>query len=133
MPLSINAWLAIGIDEYKLKMQDATVEFFIAENRLNRLGITQSHIDDFYHSSMRLAELAQKAGDDSSYLQGLRKVYTRMMGEFANERNPLPRREQCRKYAREALTLTCELYHGYGVDEKARQLRSDFVKRSSMY
>lgn len=133
MPFSINAWLSHEIDEYKDKMQDATVEFFIAETKINRMGAQPERLDDYFETCMQLAKLAKKNGDDESYLQGLKKIYTRMMTEFNNKANNFQCRELSHQYARESLTLTCQLYSGYDIADKAKVLRTDFVKRSSFY
>ena len=133
MPFSINTWLSHEIDEYKDKMQDATVEFFIAETRLNRLGAQPESLQGYYDSCMQLAKLAKHNGDDDSYLQGLKKIYTRMMAEFNDKKNNVTCRQLSHQYARKSLTLTCQLYSGYDITDKAKKLRTDFVRRSSLY
>ncbi|RXJ71707.1 hypothetical protein CS022_19855 [Veronia nyctiphanis] len=133
MTLHIMNWLDQSIEDYKVQLQDTTVDFFHAENRLNKHGTGVETLMDYFETCMRLADLCKNNGDDTRYLEGLRKVYCRMMSELNNKQNPLSCRILSRKFAKETLNRTCDLYELYGIKERTKILCTDFAQRSSLY
>ncbi|MFD2177543.1 hypothetical protein [Veronia pacifica] len=132
MTFTVSSWLDQGIDEYKEQLREVTLDFFNAENNLNRSGAKVHLLMEYFDCCMRMADLSRENGDDTRYLQGLRKIYCRMMSELNNKDNSLSCRMLSRKFARETLTRTCELYKEYDITEKAKILCTDFVQRSSL-
>lgn len=128
----VMTWLTSEIDDYKDRLQTATSEFFLAEMNLNRHGPSEKRLSEYYHASLDVALTARDSGDDMSYLLCLKKLYTRMMAELNDTNNELFCRSQCKVYALDSLNLTCQLYKGYDVMDKAKILRTDFAKRSSI-
>lgn len=126
---SVNAWLQHQIDEYKFSIRDITVDFYMAEARLNR---PESHIDQLrcYHNAcMEMITLCQKNGDDESYLHALSKLHNRLIKEINNERRCHLFRVQSYYFARNTLKLICHQLSIEGAWDKATAFQTDFVRR----
>lgn len=124
--LTFDAWLSYKLNDYTLQMHDATVDFFIAENKLNLTPHCLYSIKGYYATCMILADLAKDHGDDVSYLQAIRKNYYCMLSQMkgiSNDKN----RMQVYRYARRCLKLVCNHYMLNDNQQKARHLRSQFV------
>ncbi len=130
MQLSINAWLDSCIQGYTHKVQDAVVDFFMAEAALSRENGGLDELASFHEASMALVRLARWHGDDRSCLQALKKLHNRLLCELANKQRPYQFRVRCLKYARGTLKDICALYACYDVVSKAKVFRSDFVRRA---
>lgn len=129
---SVNAWLNQQVRAYQMQLQDATVDFFIAEHKLNLDPKSVLAVKSYYLACMRLADISYNNGDDSSYLQALKKNYSRMFAElkyFMNDDD----RCQIYQYARQCLRMICDFYALRDEENKARHYRTHFVKQMSKY
>ena len=124
--LNFDAWLSHKLDEYKMELEDATVDFFIAENRLNLKPHRENYIHAYYVKCMDLANIAHHHGDEASYLQALRKIYSKML-LLAEDLTNTDTRVKAYQFARHSLKLICEHYSYIGEHEQARKLRNHFV------
>ncbi len=124
--LTFNAWLANKLSHYTLQMHDATVDFFIAENKLTLTPHCFYSIKGYYVTCMNLAEIAKKNGDEVSYLQAIRKNYYCMLSQIRGMSND-KKRMQVYRYARRCLKLICTHYMLNDEQIKAHQFRSHFV------
>ncbi|MEH2921389.1 hypothetical protein ACFFL1_16175 [Samsonia erythrinae] len=127
--LSVNAWLQHQIDEYKFQIRDATVDFYMAEARLNRPGSHLDHLRRYHQACMTMVELCLKNGDDDSYLHALVKLHNRLIKEINNEGRCHLFRVQSYYFARNTLKSICYQLSMQGAWEKATAFQSDFVKR----
>ena len=124
--LTFDAWLANKLNDYTLQMHDATVDFFIAENKLNLTPHCLCSIEGYFVTCMNLADIAKNNGDEVSYLQAIRKNYYCMLSQMkgiTHDKN----RMQVYRYARRCLKLVCNHYMLNDDQQKARHLRSQFV------
>lgn len=131
MNLSMSAWLQHKIDEYKFSVRDITVDFYMAQARLNRPECTAEHLRKFNDTCLDMAELCQLNGDDQSYLHAMGKLHHRLMLELVNEERDRLFRMQAWQLARHSLTQLCHQLAMHGEWDKATQLQSDFVKNAA--
>jgi len=131
MNLSINAWLQHKIDEYKFSVRDITVDFYMAQAKLNRPGCTLEQLRKFNDTCLDMAELCQLNGDDQSYLHALSKLHQRLLQELGNTCRERLFRMQAWQLARHSLTRLCHQLAINGDWDKATALQSNFVKHAS--
>ena len=79
MNLSMSAWLQHKIDEYKFSVRDITVDFYMAQAKLNRPECTIEQLRKFNDTCLDMAELCQLNGDDQSYLHAMGKLHQRLV------------------------------------------------------
>ncbi|MFD1802787.1 hypothetical protein ACFSFZ_11380 [Mixta tenebrionis] len=131
MRLSVNAWLQNKIDEYRFAVRDMTVDFYLAQARLNRADCPLDRLRHFNDTCLDMAELCQLNGDEQSYLHALGKLHHRLMQEMNNgQRERLFRIQAC-QLARQSLSKLCHQLAMGGDWEKAAALQSDFVKHAA--
>lgn len=131
MTVSMSAWLQHKIDEYKFSVRDITVDFYMAQARLNRPECTIEHLRQFNATCLDMAELCQVNGDDHSYLHALGKLHHRLVAELSNTQRERLFRLQAWQLARHSLSRLCHQLALSGDWEKASELQSDFVKRAA--
>lgn len=51
MNVSVNAWLQYKIDEYKFAVRDITVDFYLAQAKLNRPDCSLDQLRNFNDTS----------------------------------------------------------------------------------
>lgn len=130
MNVSVNAWLQYKIDEYKFAVRDITVDFYLAQAKLNRPDCSLDQLRNFNDTCLDMAELCQLNGDEHSYLHALGKLHHRLLQEVSNtQRERLFRMQAC-QLARHTLTKLCQQLALSGDWEKATVLQSDFVKHA---
>lgn len=128
---SISAWLQFKIDEYKFSIRDITVDFYMAQAKLNRPDSTPEQLRNFNNTCLDMAELCQLNGDDHSYLHALGKLHHRLIQELSNSERDRLFRMQAWQLARSSLTRLCHQLAMNGEWDKATVLQSDFVKHAS--
>jgi hypothetical protein len=128
--LTFNAWLTNKLSSYTFQMHDATVDFFIAENKLNLTPHCLSAIKDYDMTCMKLAEIAKDNGDEVSYLQAIRKNYYCMLSQIKGMTDDKERTHVC-SYARLCLKMIYAHYILNDEQKKAQQFRSHFVVQMS--
>ncbi|KAA9001238.1 hypothetical protein FJU30_08345 [Affinibrenneria salicis] len=126
---SANAWLQQKIDQYKHNIRDATVDFYMAEARLNNSDSHIDHLRRYNNACMEMAELCLQNGDDESYLHALVKLHNRLIKEINREERCHLFRVQSYYFARHTLKLICHQLSLQGSWEKATAFQTDFVKR----
>lgn len=131
MNVSISAWLQHKIDEYKFSVRDITVDFYMAQARLNRADCSLNQLRKFNDTCLDMAELCQLNGDDQSYLHALGKLHHRLVAEMVNNERDRLFRMQAWQLARHSLTRLCHQLAIAGEWDKATALQSDFVKHAS--
>ncbi|QKJ87029.1 hypothetical protein PMPD1_2081 [Paramixta manurensis] len=131
MNVSVNAWLQGKIDDYKFSVRDITVDFYMAQARLNRPDCSLTQLRKFNDTCLDMAELCQLNGDDQSYLHALGKLHHRLLQELGNAERDKLFRMQAWQLARHSLTQLCHHLTLCGDWEKATALQSDFVKRAA--
>ncbi|MDW8848115.1 hypothetical protein SD961_19850 [Erwinia sp. MMLR14_017] len=131
MTLSINAWLQHKIDEYKFSIRDITVDYYMAQAKLNRPECTIEQLRKFNDTCLDMAELCQLNGDEQSYLHALGKLHHRLIQELGNTERERLFRMQAWQLARHSLTRLCHQLALCGEWDKATKLQSDFVKHAS--
>ncbi|MEM6049747.1 hypothetical protein AAH450_04085 [Erwinia sp. P7711] len=131
MTLSINAWLQHKIDEYKFSIRDITVDYYMAQAKLNRPECTIEQLRKFNDTCLDMAELCQLNGDEQSYLHALGKLHHRLIQELGNAGRERLFRMQAWQLARHSLTRLCHQLALCGEWDKATKLQSDFVKHAS--
>ncbi|URQ62399.1 hypothetical protein LQ939_09375 [Pantoea alhagi] len=130
MNLSVNAWLQHKIHEYKFAVRDMTVDFYLAQAKLNRPDCSLEQLRNFNDTCLDMAELCQLNGDEQSYLHALGKLHHRLLQEVNNtQRERLFRMQAC-QLARHTLTKLCQQLTMSGDWEKATVLQSDFVRHA---
>ncbi|QTF08757.1 hypothetical protein HC231_13225 [Brenneria izadpanahii] len=127
--LSVNAWLQHQIDEYKFQIRDATVDFYMAEARLNRPESHIDHLRRYYNACMEMVDLCLRNGDDDSYLHALIKLHNRLIKEINNEERCHLFRVQSYYFARNTLKSICHQLSMQGLWDKATAFQTDFVKQ----
>ena len=55
MNVSINAWLQYKIDEYKFAVRDITVDFYLAQAKLNRPDCSLDQLRNFNDTCLDMA------------------------------------------------------------------------------
>ncbi|WP_158782924.1 hypothetical protein [Pantoea sp. BAV 3049] len=131
MNRSMSAWLQHKIDEYKFSVRDITVDYYMAQAKLNRPECTLEQLRRFNDTCLDMAELCQLNGDDQSYLHALGKLHQRLLQELGNAERERLFRMQAWQLARHSLTRLCHQLAMNGEWDKAAVLQSDFVKHAS--
>ncbi|MEJ4043954.1 hypothetical protein [Erwinia sp. SLM-02] len=131
MNLSMSAWLQHKIDEYKFSVRDITVDFYMAQAKLNRPECTIEQLRKFNDTCLDMAELCQLNGDDRSYLHAMGKLHQRLVVELSNTSRERLFRMQAWQLARHSLSRLCHQLALNGEWDKATVLQSDFVKHAS--
>lgn len=131
MNLSMSAWLQHKIDEYKFSVRDITVDFYMAQAKLNRPDCSIEQLRKFNDTCLDMAELCQLNGDDQSYLHAMGKLHQRLVVELSNTARERLFRMQAWQLARHSLSRLCHQLAMNGEWEKATVLQSDFVKHAS--
>ncbi|WNN46265.1 MULTISPECIES: hypothetical protein [Winslowiella] len=131
MNVSMSAWLQYKIDEYKFSVRDITVDFYMAQAKLNRPDCSLDQLRKFNDTCLDMAELCQLNGDDQSYLHALGKLHHRLVTEMVNNERDRLFRMQAWQLARHTLTRLCHQLALSGEWDKATVLQSDFVKHAS--
>ncbi|MFK8259261.1 hypothetical protein ACFL9S_15940 [Erwinia sp. AnSW2-5] len=131
MNLSMNAWLQHKIDEYTFSVRDITVDFYMAQAKLNRPGCSIEQLRKFNDTCLDMAELCQLNGDDQSYLHAMGKLHQRLVVELSNTARERLFRMQAWQLARHSLSRLCHQLAMNGEWDKATVLQSEFVKHAS--
>ncbi|WP_338563272.1 hypothetical protein [Erwinia sp. E_sp_B04_7] len=131
MNLSMSAWLQHKIDEYKFSVRDITVDYYMAQAKVNRPECTLEQLRKFNDTCLDMAELCQLNGDDQSYLHAMGKLHHRLVQELANSERDRLFRMQAWQLARHSLTRLCHQLAMSGEWDKATRLQSEFVKHAS--
>lgn len=131
MNLSMSAWLQHKIDEYKFSVRDITVDYYMAQARLNRPECTIEQLRKFNDTCLDMAELCQLNGDDQSYLHALGKLHQRLVIELSDTSRERLFRMQAWQLARHSLSRLCHQLALNGEWDQATVLQSDFMKRAS--
>ncbi|MBD8212775.1 hypothetical protein [Erwinia persicina] len=131
MNLSMSAWLQHKIDEYKFSVRDITVDFYMAQAKLNRPECSIEQLRQFNDTCLDMAELCQLNGDDQSYLHALGKLHQRLIVELSNTSRERLYRMQAWQLARHSLSRLCHQLAMNGEWDKATVLQSEFVKHAS--
>ncbi|CAK6493447.1 hypothetical protein PANNVG_01928 [Pantoea sp. Nvir] len=130
MTPSVSAWLQGKIDDYQFAMRDITVDFYLAQAKLNRADCTIHQLRQFNDTCLDMAEICQINGDDQSYLHALGKLHHRLVQEMGNSERDRLFRIQAWQLARFSLTRLCHQLALVGEWEKATALQSDFVRHA---
>lgn len=131
MNVSMSAWLQYKIDEYKFSVRDITVDYYMAQAKLNRPDCSLEQLRKFNDTCLDMAELCQLNGDDQSYLHALGKLHHRLVSEMLNNDRDRLFRMQAWQLARHSLTRLCHQLAMSGDWDKATVLQNDFVKHAS--
>ncbi|WP_455810929.1 hypothetical protein [Pseudomonas graminis] len=131
MNLSMSAWLQHKIDEYKFSVRDITVDFYMAQAKLNRPECSIEQLRKFNDTCLDMAELCQLNGDDQSYLHAMGKLHQRLVVELSNTARERLFRMQAWQLARHSLSRLCHQLAMNGEWDKATVLQSEFVKHAS--
>ena len=131
MSVSVNAWLQHKIDEYRFAVRDITVDFYLAQARLNRPDCSLEQLRAFYDTCLDMAELCQLNGDEQSYLHALGKLHHRLLQELNNRQRERLFRMQACQLARHSLSKLCHQLALSGEWERVTVLQSDFVKHAA--
>jgi len=130
MTLSVSAWLQHKIDEYQFSMRDITVDFYMAQAKLDRADCTIHQLRQFNDACQDMAEVCQMNGDDQSYLHAMGKLHHRLVQEMGNNDRDRLFRLQAYQLARLSLTRLCHQLAMVGEWNKATVLQSDFVRHA---
>ena len=130
MTQSVSAWLQHKIDQYTFSIRDITVDFYLAQAKLNRADCTIDRLRKFNDTCMDMAEICQLNGDDQSYLHALSKLHQRLVQEMGNSERDRLFRIQAYQLARLSLTRLCHQLALSGEWDKATRLQSDFVRHA---
>jgi len=131
MNLSMSAWLQHKIDQYKFSVRDITVDFYMAQAKLNRPECTIEQLRKFNDTCLDMAELCQLNGDDQSYLHAMGKLHQRLIIELSDTTRERLYRMQAWQLARHSLSRLCHQLALNGEWDKATLLQSEFVKHAS--
>ncbi|WP_380180582.1 hypothetical protein [Kalamiella sp. sgz302252] len=131
MNLSMSAWLQHKIDEYKFSIRDITVDYYMAQAKLNRPDCTLEQLRKFNDTCLDMAELCELNGDDQSYLHALGKLHQRLLLELGNTSRERLFRMQAWQLARHSLTRLCHQLALNGEWDKASALQNEFVRQAS--
>ncbi|MEZ3498787.1 hypothetical protein [Pantoea sp. KPR_PJ] len=130
MMLSVSAWLQHKIDDYHFSIRDITVDFYLAEAKLNRADCTIHQLRQFNDTCLDMAEICQVNGDDQSYLHAMGKLHHRLVQEMSNSDRDRLFRIQAYQLARLSLTTLCHQLALVGKWDNATVLQSDFVRHA---
>ena len=131
MNLSMSAWLQHKIDQYKFSVRDITVDFYMAQAKLNRPECTIEQLRKFNDTCLDMAELCQLNGDDQSYLHAMGKLHQRLVIELSDTTRERLYRMQAWQLALHSLSRLCHQLALNGEWDKATLLQSEFVKHAS--
>ncbi|NQE76302.1 hypothetical protein [Pantoea ananatis] len=131
MSLSVSAWLQHKLDEYRFSVRDLTVDFYLAQAKLNRAECTIQQLRQFNDTCLDMAEICQLNGDDLSYLHAMGKLHHRLVEEMQNPDRDRLFRIQAYQLARLSLTQLCHQLAITGEWEQATVLQSEFVRHAS--
>ena len=131
MNLSMSAWLQHKIDQYKFSVRDITVNFYMAQAKLNRPECTIEQLRKFNDTCLDMADLCQLNGDDQSYLHAMGKLHQRLVIELSDTTRERLYRMQAWQLARHSLSRLCHQLALNGEWDKATLLQSEFVKHAS--
>ncbi|RQN03931.1 hypothetical protein [Pantoea ananatis] len=131
MSLSVSAWLQHKLDEYRFSVRDLTVDFYLAQAKLNRAECTIQQLHQFNDTCLDMAEICQLNGDDLSYLHAMGKLHHRLVEEMQNPDRDRLFRIQAYQLARLSLTQLCHQLAITGEWEQATVLQSEFVRHAS--
>ena len=130
MSLSVSAWLQHKLDEYRFSVRDLTVDFYLAQAKLNRAKCTIQQLRQFNDTCLDMAEICQLNGDDLSYLHAMGKLHHRLVEEMQNPDRDRLFRIQAYQLARLSLTQLCHQLAITGEWEQATVLQSEFVRHA---
>lgn len=130
MSLSVSAWLQHKLDEYRFSVRDLTVDFYLAQAKLNRAECTIQQLRQFNDTCFDMAEICQLNGDDLSYLHAMGKLHHRLVEEMQNPDRDRLFRIQAYQLARLSLTQLCHQLAITGEWEQATVLQSEFVRHA---
>ena len=130
MSLSVSAWLQHKLDEYRFSVRDLTVDFYLAQAKLNRAECTIQQLRQFNDTCLDIAEICQLNGDDLSYLHAMGKLHHRLVEEMQNPDRDRLFRIQAYQLARLSLTQLCHQLAITGEWEQATVLQSEFVRHA---
>jgi len=130
MNLSMSAWLQHKIDEYTFSVRDITVDFYMAQAKLNRPDCSIEQLRKFNDTCLDMAELCQLNGDDQRYLHAMGKLHHRLVQEMGNADRDRLFRIQAYQLARLSLTRLCHQLALSGEWDQATSLQSDFVRHA---
>ncbi|MCW0317687.1 hypothetical protein NB724_002838 [Pantoea ananatis] len=130
MSLSVSAWLQHKLDEYRFSVRDLTVDFYLAQAKLNRAECTIQQLRQFNDICLDIAEICQLNGDDLSYLHAMGKLHHRLVQEMQNPDRDRLFRIQAYQLARLSLTQLCHQLAITGEWERATLLQSEFVRHA---
>lgn len=130
MSLSVSAWLQHKLDEYRFSVRDLTVDFYLAQAKLNRAECTIQQLRQFNDICLDMAEICQLNGDDLSYLHAMGKLHHRLVQEMQNPDRDRLFRIQAYQLARLSLTQLCHQLAITGEWERATLLQSEFVRHA---
>ncbi|CAO96867.1 hypothetical protein [Erwinia tasmaniensis] len=131
MNMSMSAWLQHKIDEYTCSVRDLTVDFYMAQAKLNRPECTIEQLRKFNDTCLDMAELCQLNGDDQSYLHAMGKLHQRLVNELSNTSRERLFRMQAWQLARHSLSRLCHQLMLNGEWNKATVLQNEFVTHAS--
>ncbi|MCS3401623.1 hypothetical protein NYE92_02545 [Pantoea sp. B566] len=131
MSLSVSAWLQHKLDEFRFSVRDLTVDFYLAQAKLNRAECTIQQLRQFNDTCLDMAEICQLNGDDLSYLHAMGKLHHRLVQEMQNPDRDRLFRIQAYQLARLSLTQLCHQLAITGEWEQATVLQSEFVRHAS--
>ncbi|MEN5015673.1 hypothetical protein ABEH87_04820 [Erwinia sp. Eh17-17] len=131
MNVSVSAWLQHKMDEYTFSIRDITVDFYMAQAKLNRPECTIEQLRQFNDTCLDMAELCQLNGDDRSYLHAMGKLHHRLVVELSNTSRERLYRMQAWQLARHSLSRLCHQLALNGEWDKAALLQSEFVRHAS--
>ncbi|WP_210475752.1 hypothetical protein [Pantoea ananatis] len=130
MSLSVSAWLQHKLDEYRFSVRDLTVDFYLAQAKLNRAECTIQQLRQFNDTCLDMAEICQLNGDELSYLHAMGKLHHRLVEEMQNPDRDRLFRIQAYQLARLSLTQLCHQLAITGEWEQATVLQSEFVRHA---
>ncbi|MBV4366527.1 hypothetical protein [Erwinia phyllosphaerae] len=131
MKLSISAWLQHKIDEYQFSVRDITIDYYMAQAKLNRPDCSLEQLRKYNDTCLDMAELCQLNGDDQSYLHALGRLHQRLLQELGNNQRERLFRMQAWQLARHTLSRLCHQLALSGEWEKATLLQSEFMRQAS--
>lgn len=130
MTHSVSAWLQHKIDDYHHLLRDMTIDFWLAQTRLNRADCTLANLRTFNDACLAMAETCQRNGDDQSYLHALGQLCHRLVQEMGNGERERLFRIQAYQLARPSLARLCQQLTLAGEWEKAETLQRDFIRHA---
>jgi len=130
MTPSVSAWLQHNIDAYRFSIRDITVDFYMAQAKLDRTDCSLEQLRRFNDTCLDMAEICALNGDDRSYLHALGKLHHRLVQEIGNAEREHLFRVQAYQLARLSLTRLCHQLALCGEWDRATRLQSDFIRHA---